>query len=182
MDLMINGTVTASATNGNTGFDGLAAMAVTDAGLLGTGDILDYLDEVIDSVRDKDGMVDYIMMSSAGVRKFTKGLRANGAAAFDDVKEVKMSSGGVMKVQSYRGVPIYRNDFMGADEVFAGTLDDGSLQHGISGLTAAKSSGLQVQKIGAREDSDAEITRVKWYCGLANFSELGLVKGSLAAA
>ena len=36
---------------------------------------------------------------------------------------------------------------------------------------------MQVQKLGARENYDADITRVKWYCGLANFSELGLVKG-----
>jgi len=169
--------------NGWTGFDGVNAL-VTAGNTLATKaagtDILDYLDLMIDSVEDKDGMIDYIMMSSAGVREFTKGIRANGASAFDTVMEVKNSSGGVMKVQAYRGVPIYRNDFISGMEVYAGTVDDGSMQHGISGLTAKNASGLQVQKLGAREDADADITRVKWYCGLANFSELGLVKGQLS--
>lgn len=169
--------------NGYTGFDGLGALVTagnTMATKAAATDILDYLDVMIDSISDKDGMIDYIMMSSAGVREFTKGIRANGASAFDSVMEVKNSSGGVMKVQAYRGVPIYRNDFITGMTVYAGTLDDGSMQHGISGLTAKNASGLQVQKLGAREDVDADITRVKWYCGLANFSELGLVKGQLA--
>ena len=110
-----------------------------------------------------------------------------------------MSSGGIMKVQSYRGVPIFRNDFVGGSltssrvgaaggdsidsgattDIFVGTLDDGSMTHGICGLTAIKSAGMQVQKLGAREEVDADITRVKWYCGLAHFSTLGLLKGTL---
>ena len=97
-----------------------------------------------------------------------------------------------MSVQSYRGVPIFRNDFIqsvdlaglvGGDAgvlasatIYAGTMDDGSFSHGICGLTALKSAGMQVQKLGAREEADADITRVKWYCGLAHFSELGLVR------
>ena len=64
--------------------------------------------------------------------------------------------------------------------IYAGTIDDGSLSHGICGLTALKSAGMQVQRLGAMEDSDADITRVKWYCGLAHFSELGLVRGHMA--
>jgi hypothetical protein len=139
---------------------------------------------MIDQVRDKDGMVDYIMMHSRGVRQYTGFLRAISAAGYDDVMEVKMSSGGIMKVQSYRGIPIFRNDFIqttagSENHVYVGTLDDGTFTHGITGLTAAKSAGMQVQKLGARENVDAEITRVKWYCGLASFSELGLVRGSV---
>ena len=65
------------------------------------------------------------------------------------------------------------------DDIYIGTLDDGSMTHGICGLTAKKSAGMQVQKLGAREDVDADITRVKWYCGLAHFSELGLVRGTI---
>ncbi len=195
--------------NGPLGFDGLdrfvtnagrtdtsAAITMTDAG---AGDaVLARLDEYIDMIHDKDGMVDYMMMNSAGVRKYSQALRLSNAAGFDDVMEVKDSSGGVMKVQSYRGVPIYRNDFVqstlaeqasmaggnagagsSAAHVFVGTVDDGSFSHGICGLTAQNSSGIQVAKLGAREDADADITRVKWYCGLANFSELGIYRGQI---
>lgn len=180
---------------GFTGFDGIEVMVNGKANdIVSSGttlDVLADLDMIIDRVKDKDGMVDYIMMNSRGVRKFTKAIRA--AGALDTIMEVKLSSGMVMSVQSYRGVPIFRNDFVQdgavgndlgvgvatADWVYAGTLDDGSFSHGVSGLTASKSAGVVVQKIGAREDVDAEITRVKWYCGLANFSELGLVKGAI---
>ena len=196
--------------NGFTGFDGLSALTPSGQTIAVNGDdtgngVLGYLDLLIDRVHDKDGMVDYIMMNSRGVRKYTTALRSTGAAGYDDVMEIKNSSGGLMKVQSYRGVPIFRNDFIGstpfnpvtntsgtdgfaggdqavaaADDLYVGTIDDGSMTHGICGLTAKNSAGIQVQKLGAREDVDADITRVKWYCGLAHFSELGLIKGSLA--
>ena len=190
MDLMINGTVATNATSGNTGFDGLAAMtAVAPTLALDSTDVLGKLDILIDACLDKDGMVDYIMTNSMGVRLITAAFRAAGTGF--DMMDVKSSSGAVSSIQSYRGVPIYRNDFIAtlddADTdttvnnapIYVGTLDDGSLSHGISGLTASKSAGIMVQKLGAREDSDSEITRVKWYVGLAHFSELGLVKGTL---
>ena len=182
--------------NGYTAFDGISVLAGSVQGAsTGLADRLNYLDQLIDSVHDKDGMVDYIMANSRGVRKITAAFRDAGTGF--DMMDVKTSSGSVMSVQSYRGVPIFRNDFVGstaterasttggnltgtaADDIYVGTLDDGSFTHGICGLTALKSAGMQVQKLGAREEVDADITRVKWYCGLAHFSELGLVKGSL---
>jgi hypothetical protein len=195
--------------NGPLGFDGLDRFvtnsartdtsAAIDMTAAGAGDlVLSRLDQYIDSIHDKDGMVDYMMMNSAGVRRYTQALRMSNAAGFDDVMEVKDSSGGIMKVQSYRGVPIYRNDFVqstlaeqaspaggnagagaAAAHVFVGTVDDGSFSHGICGLTAQNSSGIQIARLGAREDVDAEITRVKWYCGMANFSELGIYRGQI---
>lgn len=194
--------------NGYVGFDGLGALLHADQTDVGSAADIDVttaagaaafflaLDTMIDRVHDKDGMVDYIMMHSRGVRKYSTALRSISAAGYDDVMEVKNSSGGVMKVQSYRGIPIFRNDFIQQsgglaaltagdgtvstdDHCYVGTLDDGTFTHGICGLTASKAAGMQVQKIGARENVDAEITRVKWYCGLANFSELGLVRGTV---
>ena len=190
MDLMINGSATVDATNGNLGFDGLANLTATTPTLDDTStDVLAKLDILVDSVLDKDGMVDYIMTNSAGVRKITAAFRSAGTGF--DMMDVKMSSGEVASVQSYRGVPIFRNDFIAnvdnadADStannnpIYVGTLHDGSMTHGITGLTAKNAAGIQVQNIGAREDADADITRVKWYCGLAHFSELGLVYGTL---
>ena len=183
---------------GFTGLDNLAASgntfsdsAITVTTQATANELLARLDKYVDRVKDKDGMVDYIMMNSGGVRKYTAALRFAGTGL--DTMDVKMSSGGVMKVQSYRGIPIFRNDFIDASslaglgggdndaatKIFVGTVDDGSMTHGIAGLTAKNSSGMQVQKLGARELVDADITRVKWYCGLAHFSELGLVKGVL---
>ena len=187
-----------TSTDGPSAFDGLENFVLASNNYLepssGTsGDArLGYLDQIIDRVHDKDGMVDYLMMNSAGVRKITQAFRTVGTGF--DMMDVKTSSGGVMQVQSYRGVPIFRNDFIGGGNlaglsggdgddsvtVYAGTVDDGSFSHGICGLTALKSAGMQVQKLGARENVDADITRVKWYCGLAHFSELGLVRGHMA--
>ena len=186
-----------TSTDGPSAFDGLESFVLASNNYLepssGTsGDArLGYLDQIIDRVHDKDGMVDYLMMNSAGVRKITQAFRTVGTGF--DMMDVKTSSGGVMQVQSYRGVPIFRNDFIGGGNlaglsggdgddsvtVYAGTVDDGSFSHGICGLTALKSAGMQVQKLGARENVDADITRVKWYCGLAHFSELGLVRGRI---
>ena len=192
--------------NGYAGFSGLQNLVAANQTIAthsigatdGVKDVLNYLDTVIDRVHDKDGMVDYIMCNSAVVRAITASFRVNGTGF--DMMDVKNSSGAVMSIQSYRGVPIFRNDFINSDDlsgvrggdtglvgtsaigdIFVGTLDDGSMSHGICGLTALKSAGMQVQKLGAREEVDADITRVKWYCGLAHFSQLGLVKGVIVA-
>ncbi len=60
----------------------------------------------------------------------------------------------------------------------AGTLDDGSRSHGIAGLTASANAGMQVVDVGEAETKDERIWRVKWYSGLAQFSELGLAAAS----
>jgi len=88
------------------------------------------------------------------------------------------------KVIVYEGVPIFRNDYIPTDQVksagtarttiFAGTLDDGSRQHGIAGLTASGQAGLHVEDVGIHQSRDERIWRVKWYVGLALFSEKGL--------
>ena len=187
-----------TSTNGASNFEGIENFVLASENFLApstatTADArLSYLDQIIDRVHDKDGMVDYLMMNSAGVRKITAAFRTAGTGF--DMMDVKTSSGSVMSIQSYRGVPIFRNDFIGTGStagfsggdnndssfIYAGTIDDGSLSHGICGLTALKSAGMQVQRLGAMENSDADITRVKWYCGLAHFSELGLVRGHMA--
>ena len=138
------------------------------------------LDELIDSVKDKDGQVDYILASARTIRSYYALLRALGGATIGDV--VTLPSG--RQVPAYRGVPIFRNDFIATNQskgtatntttLFAGTVDDGSGKHGIAGLTARGDAGLRVENVGVSETKDETITRVKMYCGLANFSQLGL--------
>ena len=140
----------------------------------------DDLDLLIDTVTDKDGAVDYISMSARTLRSYYALLRALGGASIGDT--VSLPSG--EEVPGYRGIPIFRNDWIPTNlttgltttttVVFAGTLDDGSRQHGIAGLTADQASGIQVVDVGESETTDNRITRVKWYCGLALFSDKGL--------
>ena len=81
-------------------------------------------------------------------------------------------------------LPIFRNDYIPLNQtkgtgsnqttIFAGTFDDGSRSHGLAGLTAENASGINVVDVGEAEDKDEHIWRVKWYAGLALFSEKGL--------
>ena len=138
------------------------------------------MDECMDLVTDKDGEIDYIMMNARTIRSYMALLRALGGAGIGET--VTLPSGKTLP--AYRGVPIYRNDYIpinqtqgsssSATSVIMGTLDDGSMMHGISGLTASGSAGIQVEEAGISETKDETITRVKWYNGLALFSDKGL--------
>lgn len=164
------------------GIDALipAGQTITPAGANGDALSFEVLDELLDLVVDKDGQVDYIMMHARTLRSYMALLRALGGATIGDV--VTLPSG--QTVPAYRGVPIFRNDFIATDgtvgtttdatTIYAGTFDDGSQKFGIAGLTASKEAGIVVRDIGESETKDESITRVKWYCGLALFSEKGI--------
>lgn len=180
-DMFINGDGT-----GDT-FTGLSALVdssqvVVAAADVGNGAVLAFsdLDALLDSIKDKDGEVDYLAMNARTIRSYFALLRALGGANIDQV--VTLPSG--TQVPAYRGVPILRNDWIPINQtkgsssttttVFAGTFDDGSRKYGIAGLTAETEAGIHVVDVGESEFKDNTITRVKWYCGLANFSVLGL--------
>lgn len=141
----------------------------------------EILDALIDQIKDKDGQVDYLMMPARTLRSYYALLRALGGASIGDV--ITLPSG--RQIPAYRGVPMFRNDWIPTNQtqgatvgttttVFAGTFDDGSGTHGLAGLTAMDSAGLRVEEVGVSETKDETITRVKMYCGMALFSELGL--------
>lgn len=141
----------------------------------------DILDELIDKIKDKDGVVDYLMMPARTIRSYYALLRALGGASIGDV--ITLPSG--RQIPAYRNIPIFRNDWVPVNQVqgssgavcttiFAGTLDDGSGTHGIAGLTAMDAAGMRVEDVGVSETKDETITRVKMYCGMALFSELGI--------
>jgi HK97 family phage major capsid protein len=177
-DKMINGDGT---NNTITGLLGLATAAQTKTGATNGSDLsYDLLDETMDKVSDKDGQVDYIMMNARTIRSYYALLRALGGAGIGEV--ITLPSG--KQVPSYRGVPIFRNDYLPVNQtrgsstactsILFGTVDDGSMSHGIAGLTASGSAGISIEELGASETKDETITRVKFYNGLANFSEKGL--------
>jgi hypothetical protein len=178
-DMLINGTGAANQ------FNGLINLTVSgqkvDTGANGSNLSFAIMDNMMDLVTDKDGEVDYMTMHSRTIRSFKALLRALGGASINEV--VNLPSG--KQVPAYNGVPIFRNDWIPitqtkggsgavATTIFAGTFDDGSRSHGIAGLTASNAAGIQVVEVGEAEDKDESITRVKWYCGLALFSEKGI--------
>lgn len=162
----------------------LALVAVSQtiyAGANGGQLTFGLLDQLLDLVKDKDGQVDFIMSSASMRRKFFELLRALGGATINDV--ITLPSGRTVPV--YRHVPWFVNDFIPTNQVrgtsgavctsiFAGTFDDGSNKYGIAGLAAKGAAGLRIQNVGPKENADETITRVKMYCGFANFSQLGL--------
>lgn len=158
----------------------VAVSQMVDTGASGSNLSFVLMDELMDLVTDKDGQVDYITMPARTLRSYKVLLRALGGASINEV--VQLPSGA--EVPAYSGTPIFRNDYIPIDQtkggtedcttVFAGTFDDGSRTHGLAGLTATKASGIQVVDVGEAEDADEHIWRVKWYCGLALFSEKGL--------
>ena len=177
-DMLVNGT------GASNQFDGLLNLCASGQTVTpGTnGDALSFviMDEMMDLVTDKDGTVDYLTMKARTIRSYKALLRALGGASINEV--VTLPSGA--EVMAYSGVPIFRNDWIPVNlvqgslsdgtAIFAGTLDDGSRSHGIAGLTASKASGMHVVDVGEAETKDERIWRVKWYAGLALFSEKGL--------
>lgn len=178
-DTLITGTGT------NFTFPGLLSLCPSSqqatTGANGSNLSFAILDELIDLVVDKDGEVDYMLMPARTIRSYYALLRALGGASIGDT--VTLPSGA--QVPAYRGIPIFRNDYLPTDQVkgasgavattiFAGTLDDGSRQVGIAGLTAESENGIRVVDVGESETKDDRIWRVKWYSGLALFSEKGI--------
>ena len=158
----------------------------TIAAVGGNGDPLTFevMDNLLDQVVDKDGQVDYFAMNARTIRSFMTLLRALGGANIDEV--VNLPDG--TTIGAYRGVPMFRNDYVPINQTtggnmttttfFAGTFDDGARQNGIAGLTAANASGIQVEDIGTHFEKDERVWRVRWYVGLALFSELGIACAS----
>ena len=165
-------------------FPGLLTLCASgqevDTGANGSALSFEIMDELMDLVTDKDGQVDYFAFQARTIRSFMSLLRGLGGASIGDTVELPSGT----EVPAYRSVPIFRNDYIPINQtkggstntttIFAGTLDDGSRQHGIAGLTASEASGIQVVDVGESETKDERIWRVKWYSGLANFSEKGL--------
>lgn len=178
-DMMINGT---GADNQFSGLLGLCAASQKATGVGADGSALSFtiLDETLDLVTDKDGQADWIMMHARTIRSFRALLRALGGAGVNETLD--MPGGGT--VMAYNGIPVFRNDYIPINQtkgngtalttILAGTWDDGSRSHGVAGLTSEQDAGIQVVDVGEKEDADEHITRVKWYCSLALFSEKGL--------
>lgn len=156
-----------------------AGQTVDISGSSPNGENLSFgrLDELIDRCKLP---VHFLIMNERTIRAYKELLRGLGGASINEV--IELPSG--QRVPQYSGIPILRNDYIPIDQsfgtstqattIFAGNLDDGSRTGGLAGLTAQTESGIRVVEVGESEDRDENITRIKWYCGLALFSNLGL--------
>jgi hypothetical protein len=177
-DLMVTGD-----NNGDSKqFDGLQILVPTAQKVNYSSTImtLDMLDELMAMVKSKDGEVDFFMMPINGIRKYYSLLRALGGAGINET--VQIPGGGM--APAYRGVPIFRNDWIPitgspnkVGDVYCGVWDDGSRQIGLAGLTSSNQSGIFVTELGEAEGTNNTITRVRFYAGLALFSQLGIARG-----
>jgi hypothetical protein len=177
-DMLINGDGAANE------FEGLLALnaASQEVATATDGSALSFaiMDELLDLIVDKDGEVDFFCFHARTIRAYKALVRALGGTSADDVYQLPSGK----KIPAYSGVPIFRNDWIPTDQtqgsgtglttIMAGNWDDGSQKIGFAGLTAANAAGIMVEDVGISETKDETITRVKWYCGLALFSEKGL--------
>lgn len=165
-------------------FNGLINLCATSqkvgTGVNGGALSFTFLDELIDLVTARDGQVDYIIMNVRTRRSYKSLLRALGGVPMDEV--FTLPSGKTLL--TYSAIPIFRNDNIPINQtkgsgsaqttIFAGVFDDGDQKTGLAGLTAERAAGINVEDVGTSETKDERIWRIKWYCGLALFSELGL--------
>ncbi|MCK9569022.1 phage major capsid protein [Candidatus Pacearchaeota archaeon] len=177
-DMLINGT---GAGNEFLGLLGLVPSAQkVPTGATGMNLSFGVLDTLMHLVVSKDGQVDYMLMPARTIRAYKALLRALGGAGVNEVMEMPNGA----RVIAYEGVPIFRNDYIPTNQtkggyancttIFAGCIDDGSRKVGLTGLTARNAYGLEVEQVGVHQTKDERIWRVKWYCGLALFSQLGV--------
>ena len=147
----------------------------------------ELLDSLLDLVKAKDGMVDWIMMAPRTMRSYKALLRALGGTPADWV--VTLADG--RTTIGYEGTPIFKNEYLPTVEtangaalsggaltsVYAGCFDDGTRRVGISGIyPAGTPAGVVIENVGMSEDKDSRIVRVKQYANFVNFNRRGLAR------
>jgi hypothetical protein len=145
------------------------------------------LDELLDLVVAKDGQVDFICMPARTMRAYKVLLRALGGVPADWV--VNLPDG--RTTIGYEGIPIFKNEYLDVLETFAGATnltqtktsvyagvwDDGSQKVGVAAVhPIAVPAGIVVEPVGAAEQYDMSIWRVKQYANFASFNRKGLAR------
>lgn len=169
--------VTGNTSTDANSFDGLRTLAAPGQTLsIGTNGgalTLAKLDELIDLV--KPGKPEVLVMSRRSRRQLKHLRRTSGSIIESSIGQFGE------QVETYEGIPILVDDFVPDDEVQgssgAACSSIYAARFGVStGLMGLGHGGVQIETIGELETKDATRTRVKWYCGLALMSELGLAR------
>ncbi len=157
-------------------FDGLTravpSAQTVIAGVNGGALTLDLMDRLIDLVRP--GRPDALCMSKRTRRKLSELRRASGNLLETDVDQFGL------RALFYDGIPVVVDDFI-PDTEPQGTASNTSSIYalklsGRDGVSGLEHGGIQVETVGELETKDATRHRIKWYCGLAVFSELGVAR------
>lgn len=171
-DSFFNGNV---ATNPKS-FDGLhrliPAGQTISAGTNGAALTLDMMDQLIDRVQP--GRPELLFMSKRTRRKLKDLRRSSG-----NVLETSINQFG-QQVEMYDGIPIVVDDFI-LDTQTVGSGNNLSSIYAVkfgqgAGVLGLEHGGITVERVGELETKDATRTRIKWYCGLGLFSQLGAAK------
>jgi len=171
-DTFLSGDTTVDAKSFN-GVRKLVAAGQTIApGANGGAITLPLLDQLIDLV--KPGKPELLLMAKRTRRALKQVRRTAGP-----VIETTVSQFG-QQVETYDGIPLIVDDFLPENE----TLGTGTALSSIYamkfgqgvGLMGLEHGGVTVEYLGELETKDATRSRIKWYTGLALFSELGLAR------
>ena len=165
-------------------FDGLTkALSGTGqefaAGANGAALTLDMVDQLVDLVAP--GKPDALFMSKRTRRKLSSLRRASGNLLETDVDQFGQ------RALYYDGIPVLVDDFVSDTQVQGSSGATTSSIYAVKfgqgvGLLGLEHGGIAIEPVGELETKDATRWRVKWYCGLAIFSMLGVarVKGITA--
>lgn len=142
------------------------------AGANGGALTLSLLDELIDRV--KPGKPELLLMSKRTRRKLKDLRRTAGYMLETSINQFGQ------QVETYDGIPLVVDDFIPDDQ----TLGTGSNLSSVyalkfgqgAGVLGLEHGGITIERVGELETKDATRTRIKWYCGLALFNELGAAK------
>ena len=162
------------------GFDGLRKLIATGAasdqviaaGATGATLTLAMLDQLIDAVKGQKP--DLLLMSRRSRRKIVALMRAVSGwqQAFDQAGNL---------VELYNGIPIGITDWQLDTHTVAASVETATtgstcsviyaLAFGEGAIAGVSAPGLiKAESLGSLETKDASRTRIKWYCGLADFS------------
>lgn len=158
-------------------FDGLTKTLTStgqeiSAGANGGALTLDLVDQVVDLVAP--GKPDVLFMSKRTRRKLSSLRRATGNLLETDVDQFGQ------RALFYDGIPVVVDDFI-SDAQTQGSSNQTSSIYAVkfgqgTGALGLEHGGIAIEPVGELETKDATRWRVKWYCGLAIFSLLGVAR------
>ena len=169
-DSFFNGDVGADPKSFNGLTTAIPAPQVLVAGGNGGQLTLDLMDQAIDLVMP--GRPEALFMSKRTRRKLSSLRRASGNLLETDVDAFGR------RALFYDGIPLLVDDFvsntqvMGTSGAICSSIYAVKFGQG-TGIMGLEHGALQVERVGELETKDATRHRIKWYCGLAFFSELG---------
>jgi HK97 family phage major capsid protein len=173
-DTFISGSIASDSKS----FDGLVNLVSASNQVISMGDnggalTLDKMDELIDAV--KPGRPDLLLMSKRTRRKLSSLRRSSGNLLETDVDAFGR------RALFYDGIPLIVDDFVPNDEDQGTATDQCSSIYALkfgqgAGLLGLEHGGITVEQVGELETKDATRWRIKWYAGLALFSELGAAR------